>query len=87
MAVVLADPFAAQFVADQLLGALALGTGVDVGQRGGDHLVVDTLGAELGGQRALAFSGVHPPRAHPLLGEVGVVDQTDVGQPVEHPRR
>ena len=84
MVIVTVEPFAAQFVAHQLLGALTFGARVDVGKCGGDHLVVDALGAELGGQGALAFSGVHPTRPHPLLGEVGVIDQTDVCQPVEH---
>jgi hypothetical protein len=68
-----------------LLGALSLRPGVDIGQCGGDHLIVDTLGAKLGSQRALTFSGVDPTRAHPLLGEVGIVDQSDIAQPVENP--
>ena len=80
---VVGEAFATQLVGDQLLGTHPFGTGVDVGQRRGDHLVVDALGPQLSGQRALALSGVHPSRPHPLLGEVRVVDQADVGQPVQ----
>ncbi len=42
--VVAPEAFATQLVADELFGALSLRIGVDVGQRGGDHVVVDTLG-------------------------------------------
>ena len=84
LVIVTVEPFTAQFVAHQLFGALTFGARVDVGKCGGDHLVVDALGVELGGQGALAFSGMHPTRPHPLLGEVGVIDQADTCQPVEH---
>jgi hypothetical protein len=47
--VVVTEFLATQLVTDQLLGALTFGPGVDVGQRGGDHLAVDTLVAQLGG--------------------------------------
>ena len=45
-----------QLTLDELFGPKTFGAGVDPVQRGGDHLGVNALDAELGGQGALAFS-------------------------------
>src|SRR5262249_47733102 len=50
-----------------------------------DHLIVDALVAKLSRQRALAFSRIDAPRTHPLLGEVRVIDEADLGQAVQYP--
>ena len=68
--VAVAKRFPAQLALHQLLGAHPFGTRIDPLERAGDDLVVDTLGAELGGQRALALASMGPPGAHPLFGEV-----------------
>ena len=82
---VIAEPLAAQLVPDELFGPPPLGAGVDVGQRGADDLVVDALTAQFDGQRSFTLARVDMSRLHPLFGEVLVVDQPDLGQPIEYP--
>ena len=70
---------------DQLARPGPLVVAVDLGQRHAGGLLVDPLAAQLVGERPAAEPLVAVPRGDPLLGEVGVVDQPDLDEPVEHP--
>ena len=59
-------------------------SGVQLLQRVARHVVGNTLAAQLGGQRAPAEPLAGVPGVHPLLGQRGVVDQSDLAEALEH---